>query len=157
MCDAISLSLRDLPTQYHGHAAIQARRVGRGGEEEVQFFYDRKPYPPLLPIILDEQFRIVRWGNRQRRSKVLPATGRIEFHDIEQGCWQNMETQEVVIVANAALHRGVWFPILEGIRGLYVEDEHRVPTVFMLMGNPTDYYHIMTKSKTMPLIIGEVI
>jgi len=25
------------------------------------------------------------------------------------------------------------------------------------MGNPTDYYHIMTKSKTMPLIIGEVI
>ena len=157
MCDAISLSLRDLPTQYHEHAAIKARLVGRGGEEEVQFFYDRKPFPPLLPIILDEQFRIVRWGNRQRRSKVLPANGRLEIREVEQGCWQSMDTQEVVIVGNAALHRGVWFPILQGIRGLYVEDEQGVPTVFMLMGNPTDYYHIMTKSKTMPLIIGDVI
>ena len=55
------------------------------------------------------------------------------------------------------LHRGVWFPILEGIRGLYVLDEHHVPTVFILMGKPTDYYHIMTKSNSMPLILGEVI
>ena len=97
------------------------------------------------------------WGNRQRRSKVLPTTGRVEFKEVEQGCWQNMDTQEVVIVANAALHRGVWFPVLQGIRGLYVKDEQGIPTVFMLMGNPTDYYHIMTKSKTMPLIIGDVI
>ena len=49
------------------------------------------------------------------------------------------------------------FPVLEGIRGLYALDEHGTPTVFMLMGTPTDYYQMMTKSKTMPLLIGEVI
>lgn len=157
MCDAISLSLRELPLKYQQHPAVKARVVGRGGEEEVQFHYDRKPYPPLLPIILDEQFRIVRWGNRHRRSKVLPHTGRVEIHEVEQGVWQHMNIQEVIIVASAALHRGVWFPILEGIRGIFVEDEKDVPTVFMLMGKPTDYYHIMTKSKSMPLLIGEVV
>lgn len=157
MCDAISLSVRELPTQYHELPAIKKRLIGRGGEEEVQFYYDRKPYPPLLPIILDEQFRIVRWGNRQRHSRVLPHTGRIELRDVEQGCWQNIEAREVTIVGSAALHRGVWFPILEGIRGLYVEDEFGVPTVFMLMGEPTDYYQIMTKSKSMPLMLGEII
>jgi len=157
MCDAISLSVRELPTHYHDHPAIKARFMGRGGDEEVQFFYDRKPFPPLLPIILDNQFRIVRWGNRQRHSKVLPHTGRVELRDVEQGCWQNINAQEVVIVASAALHRGVWFPILEGIRGIYVLDEKSVPTVFMLMGEPTDYYHIMTKSKTMPLMIDDIV
>lgn len=157
MCDAIAISVHDIPTKYLDHPSIKARIVGRGGEEEVQFFYDRKPFPPLLPVIADEQFRIVRWGNRHKRSRILPHTGRLELTEVEQGCWHNMDAQEVVIVGNAALHRGVWFPILEGIRGLYVHDEYNVPTVFMLMGKPTDYYHIMTKSKTMPLILGEVI
>ena len=157
MCDAVSLTVRDLPTKYHDHPAIKARLVGRGGEEEVQFYYDRKPNPPLLPILLDGQFRIVRWGNRQKLSKVLPHTGRLEIGEVEQGCWHNTDAQEVTIMANVALHRGVWFPVLEGIRGLYVLDEHGTPTVFMLMGAPTDYYQIMTKSKTMPLLIGEVI
>ncbi len=157
MCDAVSLAVREVPTQYLGHSAVKARMMGRGGEEEVQFFYDRKPFPPLLPIILDGQFRIVRWGNRHKRSKMLPHAGRIEISEVEQGCWHNIDAQEVVILGNAALHRGVWFPILEGIRGLYVVDECNTPTVFMLMGKPTDYYHIMTKSKSMPLILGEVI
>ncbi|MFT3881016.1 MAG: hypothetical protein QM703_15310 [Gemmatales bacterium] len=157
MCDAIALSLRELPAHYHQHSAIRSRLMGRGGDEEVQFFYDRKPYPPLLPIILEDQFRIVRWGNRQRHSKVLPWTGRVEIQDVEQGCWQNIDAQEVVIVASAALHRGVWFPILQGIRGLFVIDEKKVPTVFMLMGEPTDYYRIMTKSKTMPLLVDDIV
>jgi hypothetical protein len=157
MCDAVSLSLRELPTRYQTHPAIQSRRVGRGGEEEVQFFYERQPYPALLPIIVDEQFRIVRWGNRHRRSNILPHTGRVELRDITQGCWQHIDTQEVTIVGNAALHRGVWFPLLEGIKGIYVVDEKQVPTVFMLMTPSTDYYRIMTKSGLMPALLGEVV
>ena len=157
MCDAVSLSLRELPHKYQQHPAVTARLAGRGGEEEVQFHYDRKPFPPLLPIILEEQFRIVRWGNRHRHSRILPHTGRVEIHEVEQGCWQHMNIQEIVIVGSAALHRGVWFPLQQGIRGIYVLDESGTPTAFMLMGKPTDYYHIMTKSKTMPLLIGEVV
>ncbi len=157
MCQAVTISVRDLPSRYLSHDAIKARLTGRGGEEEVQFFYHRKPFPALLPIVLDEQFRIVRWGNRQRTSKVLPTTGWISKEDLDQGLWQNLPSQEVVIVGNAALDRGVWFPLLQGIRGLYVEDEKKVPTVFMLMDKPTDYYQIMTKSRSMPMIIGEVI
>ena len=101
MCDAISLSIRHLPTLYQKHPDIQARLLGRGGEEEVQFFYDRKPYPPLLPILLEDQFRIVRWGNRQRRSKMLPHTGRVEMRELQQGCWQHASIQEVLILNNS--------------------------------------------------------
>lgn len=157
MCDAVSLSIRALPEHYHAHPAIKARIMGRGGEEEVQFFYDRRPSPPLLPILLDGQFRIVRWGNRQRKSKMLPHTGRVEMHELQQGCWQHADFIEVVILGSAALHRGVWFPLLEGIRGIYLRDEHGTPTVFMLMEKPTDYYQIMTKSKVMPALIGDII
>ena len=85
MCDAVSFTVRDLPTKYHDHPAIKARMVGRGGEEEVQFYYDRKPSPPFLPILLDGQFRIARWGNRQKLSKVLPHAGRLEIREVEQG------------------------------------------------------------------------
>ncbi len=157
MCDAIALSVRDLPQKYHRHPAIQARLTGRGGDEEIQFFYDRKPFPPLLPILLEDQFRIVRWGNRDRRSKCLPHTGRVEHHELVQGCWQHANITEVIIVGNAALHRGVWFPLLEGIRGIFLRDEYDVPTVFMLMDKPSDYYQIMTKSKVMPIIVGDII
>ncbi len=157
MCDAISLSIKHLPTKYHNHPAIQARLTGRGGEEEVQFFYDRRPFPPLLPIILDDQFRIVRWGNRQRRSRLLPHTGRVEVWELDQGLWQHSDIQEVLITGQAALHRGVWFPLLEGIKGIYLRDEHGTPTVFMLMDKPSDYYGIMTKSKVMPVIVGDII
>ncbi len=157
MCDAVSLSVRDLPVQYHQHPAVKSRMTGRGGEEEIQFFYDRKPFPPLLPILLDDQFRIVRWGNRQRRSKILPHSGRVELHELQQGLWQHADIQEVLIVGNAALHRGVWFPLLQGIKGIYLRDEHGVPTVFMLMDKPSDYYQIMTKSKVMPVIVGDII
>ena len=63
----------------------------------------------------------------------------------------------MVIVANAALLRRVWFPVLGGISGLYVKDEKVFLPVFILMDKPTDYYQIMTKAKSMPLLIGEVI
>lgn len=157
MCDAVSLSLRELPAHYHAHPAIKARVMGRGGDEEVQFYYDRRPFPPLLPILLDGQFRVVRWGNRQRKSKLLPHTGRVELHELHQGCWQHADIVEVLIVGNAALHRGVWFPLLEGIKGIYLKDEHGTPTVFMLMDKPSDYYQIMTKSKVMPVMVGDII
>jgi hypothetical protein len=157
MCDAISLSIRHLPAQYHQHPAIKSRLTGRGGEEEVQFFYDRKPFPPLLPILLDGQFRVVRWGNRQRRSKVYLILAESNCTNWQQGCWQHADIQEVLIVGNAALHRGVWFPLLEGIKGIYLRDEHGTPTVFMLMEKPSDYYGIMTKSKVMPMIVGDII
>lgn len=131
--------------------------MGRGGEEEIHFYYDHKPWPPLLPIILDNQFRIVRWGNGQRCSKILPHTGRVEVRELEQGIWQHADIQEVIVTGNAALHRGVWFPLLEGIKGIYLKDEHGTPTVFMLMDKPSDYYQIMTKSKVMPVIVGDII
>lgn len=120
MCDAIAISIRDLPLRYQHHPAIQARLTGRGGDEEIQFFYDRKPFPPLLPILLEDQFRIVRWGNRDKRSKHLPHSGRVEHHELLQGCWQHANITEVVIVGNVLLHRGVWFPLLEGIKGIFL-------------------------------------
>jgi hypothetical protein len=111
----------------------------------------------LLPVILDQEFRIVRWGNAQRISKSLPVSGWVSEDDLEKGLWQHLPCQEVVIVGSAALDRGIWFPMLQGIAGIFVEDEHHTPTVYMRMVKPTDYYAIMTKAKSMPKLIGEII
>ncbi len=157
MCTAVALSMPDLPAKYHKHPAILSRLFSRGGDEEIRFHYNRRPFPSLLPIILDQQFRIVRWGNAQRHSRTLPACGWIMEDDLQHGLWQHLPCQEVVILGSAALDHGIWFPMLQGIEGIYVEDEKHTPTVYMRMVKPTDYYSIMTKAKSMPKLIGEII
>jgi hypothetical protein len=53
------------------------------------------------------------------------------------------------------LENGVWFRIREGIRGVLVRDENEVDVVYMVCEPATHYYEVMTRSKRMPVLIGE--
>lgn len=159
MPDAISLSIRQLPARYQNHPAITARlwRRCETDDQEVVFRYRGKPSPPLLPIIYLDEFRIVRWGNPQGHSKHLPTTGTVHVKDLCKPAWLRLQPREVIIQAQALMHRNVWITVIEGIHGVCVFDEHGISTAYMMMEKSSDYYQIMTKSWVMPRLVGEVI
>jgi hypothetical protein len=159
MPDAISLSITQLPTRYHGHPAIESRlwRRSEADEQEVVFRFRGQPQPALLPIIYNEEFRIVRWGNGQRKSKLLPAIGTVHGNDLKKPTWQQLQPIPVIIEAQALLHRNVWISVVGGIHGICVHDEHGTPSVYVVTEKSTDYYQIMTKSWVMPRLVEEVI
>lgn len=103
---------------------------------------DDSDNPPLLPVIYQDEFRLVRWG------------GTVHAKDLRKSVWKRLEAQEVIIQAQALLDRNVWIAVIEGIRGVCVVDEQAIATAYMVMEQSTDYYQIMTKSGVMPKLVG---
>ena len=153
MCAGIALAWSELPTELIGRHRLARRAHERGGEREVQFlFRDRDP---RLPVWRDGQLLIVRWGNGRGRSRFLPRTGWTWKETVESGGWRGTGAVPVEIPATLGLDRGVWFRIRRGIRGLLVPDERGYAVAYMLCEPATHYYHVMTRSARMPVLIDE--
>lgn len=149
----MALALSEVPLELIEQHRLQRRIYARGGEQEVQFLLrDRER---LLPVWLDGQLQIVRWGNRRGQSRVLPCTAWTWKATLEQGGWGECLVQPVVIPARMGLDRGVWFHIRESIQGVVVRDEHEAPVVYVLVEPASHYYHVMTRSDWMPALVGE--
>ncbi|MFT3880751.1 MAG: hypothetical protein QM703_13940 [Gemmatales bacterium] len=103
------------------------------------------PTPALLPVVYQEEFRIVRWG------------GIVLASDLRKPAWQRRRPIDVLIQAQALLDRKVLISVIEGIHGICVTDEQGIATGYMVMVPSTDYYQIMTKSRVMPWLVEEVI
>jgi hypothetical protein len=149
----IALAWSSVPTEIVGRHRLARRVCERGSEREIQFLYrDRKP---CLPIWRDGRLQIVRWGNGRGQSRRLPPTGWTWQESIERGMWRNLDTVFVDIPATLGYERGVWYTIREGIRGLLVADEHGIAVCYMICEPSSHYYRVMTRSRRMPLLIGE--
>ena len=152
MFAGVALALSDLPV-----ALVERRRVyDRGGEREVQFLlHDRER---VLPVWLDGQLQLVRWGNRRGQSRSLPTTAWTRLATLAEGGWGDREVAPVVIPATMGLDRGVWFRVREGVRGVAVRDEQGRPVVYVLVEPASHYYAVMTRgSDWMPSLVGELI
>jgi uncharacterized integral membrane protein len=97
----------------------------------------------------------VRWGNVRGQSRFLPRTGWTWLSTVEAGYWRHLEPIPVDIPATPGLDRGVWFRIRQGIRGLLVPDERGLAVVYMICEPASHYYHVMTRSNRMPVLIEE--
>src|SRR5689334_19479191 len=51
--------------------------------------------------------------------------------------------------------KGIGFRIRQGIRGLLLSDEHCEDVAYMICEPASHYYKVMTRSKRMPVLIGE--
>lgn len=153
MCAGIALAWSELPTELIARHGLQRRVHERGGELEVRFLY--REHRPRLPIWRDGRMQIVRWGNRHGESRVLPRTGWTWLKTIEEGGWQGLDGVVVDIPATLALEKGVWFRVHEGARGLLVPDERGAAVCYMICRPATHYYHVMTRSDRMPLLIDQ--
>ena len=156
VCLGIALAASEVPEGLIGMPGFERRRYVRGGRAEFRFLArDRNPQ---LPVWHDGRLHVVRWGNRRGESRRLPRTGWTWLATIESGGWQGVETVPADIPASYGYDgRGVWYLIEQGIRGLLVSDERGTAVVYMICEPASHYYHVMTGSARMPVLIGQPI
>lgn len=152
--DGISLSWRDMPETLIERHILRERVIIRseGAEREIRFLY--RDRVPLIPAWHGNEFTVCSWGSQNRRSR-LPRTGCVAKAIIES--WREVNPVPVEIPAAFGLERGFWYLIRQGVRGVLVHDEWEQPHVYILTQPASHYYEVMTRSKTMPVLIGEQI
>ena len=69
----IALAYGELPAEIVERHSLTARVHERGGEREIRFLLAHQDR--ALPVWIDGQLQIIRWGNRRGQSRGLPCTG----------------------------------------------------------------------------------
>lgn len=125
----------------------------REGKQELQFHWWQTP--TVIPVRWNGRLQTLRWGNRDRRGR-LPYGGWISVAQMEAGLFAHARPEEVVIPANLGFHRGVWFLVAEGFRGVILPRVPGGPVVYMLIEPATNYFRNMTEqSETMPVLVED--
>jgi hypothetical protein len=155
MFAGVALALSELPEELVGRHGLRWRLHHRGGEPEVQFLL--REAERVLPVWLDGQLQVLRWGNRRGQSRALPCTAWTWLATLEAGGWGDREPVPAVVPATLGLDRGVWFRLREGVRGVVVRDERGRPAVYTLVEPASHYHQVMTRSAWMPVLVGELI
>jgi hypothetical protein len=154
VCLGIVLAGSEVPTEMVGRCGL-ARHLHRRGERPEYRFYcwDRRP---RLPVLRDGRLFFVRWGNRRGQSRRLPRTGWTWLSTIHEGGWRHTGAIPVDIPATGGFDgRGVWYLIEQGVRGLLVPDERGNAVAYVICEPASHYYHVMTGSRRMPVLIGQ--
>jgi hypothetical protein len=149
----VALAYGELPTEIVERYGLAARVHNRGGEREIRFLLAHQER--ALPVWIDGQLQIIRWGYRRGQSRGLPCTGWTSKATLENGGWGDRVVSPVAIPANMGLDGGVWFRIRQGVRGVAVQDEQGTPVVYVLCEPASHYYQVMTRSAWMPVLVGE--
>jgi hypothetical protein len=155
MCKGISILRARIRQELYEQHQMADRIRSRGGEEELHFMYTDKVV--MLPVEYCGQTIICEWGNRGNKESRLPRTGWCRNESLEAGKWQWLKPEAVVIPADFGLEKGVWFQIIEGMRGVLVRDEEGKPHVYMLTRQASHYYQTMTKHERMPVLVDQEI
>lgn len=152
----LSLSYRDLPDELISTHQLESRVItqSENAEKEIRFLW--READPVLPCWLGEQLVILPWGNRSKEC-TLPKTGWACIEDLERGLWRNRSPERVELPCSMALCNGVWFGIQEGIHGIAVTDEEETQRIYMLTEESTHYFHVMTRSERMPMLVNQTI
>ena len=155
MCTGIALATSELPTPLAADPRLVNRIYTREGREEVQFHWWQSP--TLLPVQWEGQLHLLPWGSKSQRG-VLPVGGWLPRDRVEAGWFAHAGAEPAIVPANLGHHKGTWFLIAEGIRGLVLRDRDGRPVVYLLTEPSTNYYRNMTEqSPLMPVLVDQVI
>lgn len=108
---------------------------------------------PMLPVQVDGQMNLVRWGNRQER-RDMPATGWAQRESVVAGKWRHHNPVSVVIPVQSGYEQGVWFAIQHGIHGILI-GRGADARVFMLTEAATPAYLALTNHPRQPWLIDQ--
>lgn len=153
MCKGISILKARLRQELFEQYELAHRIVSRGEQQELHFMFTDPVVQ--LPVEYSGQTVIYEWGNRGNKESKLPRTGWCRIESLEAGKWRWLKPESVVIPADFGLEKGVWFQVLEGMKGVLVRDEVDQPHVYMLTQRASHYYQTMTKHDRMPALIGQ--
>src|SRR4051812_1200215 len=116
MLGGVSLVASEIPIALIGAYGLQSRVHDRGGAKEIFFLIrDRMR---ILPVWLNGQFQIMRWGAHRGQSKKLPHTAWTQRESLEQGKWILFCPEEAMIPTTFGYDGGVWYPIKQGIKAI---------------------------------------
>jgi hypothetical protein len=151
----IALVLSEIPEALIDTHGLAERVYDRGGQREVQFHWWQEP--TVLPVRWDGRLQVLRWGSKSRRGR-LPCGGCVSVDQFEAGALSGGRPEPVVVPANLGHHKGTWFLITAGIRGVVLPDVPGGPVVYLLVEPSTNYYRNMTEqSPLMPVLVDQVI
>jgi hypothetical protein len=152
MCTSIALPSSELPLALVRRHHLQERLYDREGRAEFQFHWWEEP--SLLPVHRDGCLEVLPWGCKNRRGP-LPSGGWVTEEQVADGILGHPE--EVVIPARLGQHKGTWFLIVEGIKGVAVQTRDGY-VVYMLTQRASNYFRNMTEqSPMMPIFVNQVI
>jgi hypothetical protein len=159
VCRAISILKQRIAAELYEQYQLETRASHRNQDaaEEVLFDFADRKHEPRLPVIVAGRMYICLWGNRGDKGSRVPKTGWCRQESLDAGKWQWLKPEPVVIPATFGLEKGIWFPIREGVEGVFVRDEANRPRVYMLTQAASTYYSNMTKHDRMPILVGETI
>jgi hypothetical protein len=156
MCSGIALAVTELPADVADDPHLVGRLYEREGRKEMRFLCWQSPR--ILPVQWNGRLHILPWGNRMRMRGKLPASGWITREELDSGVFAHVQAEDAVIPCHLGLHRGTWFLILEGIRGIVAKAAEGNPVAYMLMEPSSNYYRNMTEQeKLMPVLVDQVI
>src|SRR5262249_42537131 len=115
---------------------------------EVRFLYRKSER--VLPVWLDGELQICRWGNRRGESRRLPCTAWTWLKTVEAGGWAGPGAGGGGVPAAGGAGRGGWGQIRRGGR-----EGRGNRVVSVLVEPPSHYYQVMTRSTWMPVLIDE--
>ena len=151
----IALTLSEVPTALFEKHGLSGRVYDRGGSPELQFHFWESP--SVLPVRWEGQLRLLRWGSKEREG-VLPYGGLVSAAQVEAGALARACPEPAVIPANLGHHKGTWFPIRVGVRGVVLPDAPGGPVVYVRTVPSTNYYRNMTgQEPMMPALVDQVI
>ena len=116
MCTGIALAATELPTDVAEDPHLAHRLYVREGRKEMRFLAWQSP--AILPVQWHGRLQIMPWGNRPRRQGGLPASGWVTREELDSGIFAHVPAEDALIPCHLGLHRGTWFLIQEGIRGI---------------------------------------
>jgi hypothetical protein len=155
MCTGIAIAVSELPVAFSSDRRLADRIYQRETRAEVQFHWWQQP--ALMPVQWNGGMHLLPWGSKSRKS-LLPYGGWIARDDLNSGIFQCVHAEDVLIPANMGFHRGTWFLIIEGIKGILIRDRVLGTVVYMLTEPSTNYYRNMTEQEPMmPALVGQVI
>src|SRR5262249_19350764 len=95
MFAGVSVALGELPVELIERHGLRRCVHDRGGEPELRFLL--ADAERVLPVWLDGQLQIVRWGNRRGQSRGLPCTAWTWLATVEAGAWAALGGEPVVL------------------------------------------------------------
>ena len=149
MCGGIVWKLdkvpkKDLQKFYTKEQIDKFNESGKG----TSFFWEAQP---ALPIEIDNQIKLMPWGNRDDKTSKLPQTGWAKVESIRDGKWKWLHPKRVKIIAEQGYEKGKWFNVKSGgIEGLVAKLDKEERT-YMITKPASESYRELFKHNREPI------
>ena len=147
MCAGISFHIDKIdPSELDRFYEPDEFEKQRKGDRLESFIWQHRPF---LPVEEDDGVHLYEWGNREPFVK-LPKTGWAKLESIQDGRWDWLKPQRVIIPSSMGYERKKWFKTPDGLVGMKVR-YHNLTRVYLVTTKADQSFRILTGHDRMPV------